>query len=81
MSDVTDLINSARQAMECKDEIILRLRAENGKLRELLAEGHAALSWMLLEGMDVCIPETCPVEYKSVANAAGAIADAIGVSE
>lgn len=66
----------------CKDWLYwkdqdARLREENARLRDLLSEGDAVLSWVLLEGMDEAIPTTCPVEYERVVDAAKAIADAV----
>jgi len=60
---------------------IKRLREENARLRDLLAEGDAALSWVLLEGIDEAYPTTCPVEYARIVDAAKAIAAAIQEGE
>lgn len=57
------------------------LRAENDRLRNIISEGYAALSWSLLEGMDECISRTYPVEYKYVCDAAESMRKELGEEE
>ena len=81
---MTDIVEKLKKNTVCMghgsyDVEPLSLEASNEieNLRILLAEAHAALSWCILDGMDECIPETCPKEYKFVCDAAGSIAAVI----
>lgn len=60
---------------------IQKLRAELAAAREALDEARTVLSWMLLEGMDEVIPETCPVEYKWCVDAVARIDAALNGGE
>jgi hypothetical protein len=77
---LADYKNAAASEAERANELNaenIALCEENARLRDLLAEGDSALSWVLLEGINEAYPTTCPVEYARIVDAAKAIAAAI----
>ena len=46
--------------------------ARIAELEAALDKASAALSWLLLEGVDEVIPDTCPAEYKICVDALSA---------
>ena len=46
--------------------------ARIAELEAVLDKASAALSWLLLEGVDEVIPDTCPAEYKICVDALSA---------
>lgn len=47
----------------------LEAAARIAELEAALDKADAALSWMLIEGCDEAIPETCPIEHKTCVDA------------
>ncbi len=58
--DLTDMRLRAEHAEAERDA----LRAQLDEAREALEEAETVMSWMLLEGVDEVIHETCPKEYE-----------------
>jgi len=62
-------LNAWHEAANWPEKSPGQMRARIAELEEALDKADAALSWMLLEGCDEAIPETCPTEYQSCVDA------------